>query len=110
MKNISDMTVKELKSLPFFSWAGKDNLRVKCLYFLKNGRKHESGFACLSSFAEIEGKLYTLGNHHDILDIRGCSIDVVLKNGLLRFFPASILNDNIIVKSRFSSFSAECIK
>lgn len=110
MKNISDMTVKELKALPEYPWTGSDNLEVKCLYFMKNGKKHDSGFACISSFAEVQGKPYLLGDYHDALDIKGCRIDVIFKNGLFRFFPTSIKNPKLIVRYRLSDFCAECIK
>lgn len=107
MEKIEEMTRKELEDLPL------DPLELeteaKKVYFLKNGRKHGSGYACISSFAEINGQPYTLGVFHDSLNITGCKLDVIFKNGLFRFFPSG-RNTKIIIGTRGSEFDAQAVE
>lgn len=109
MKSVEEMTRKEFLSLPVYEdW--QSYLFVDALYMIQTKRKHDSGYACFVSAAEIDGEMYILGKCHDVLEIEGCRIDCFLKNGVLRFFPYSSRVDKIKVGHRLSSFYAEAVE
>ena len=106
MKSVGEMTRKEFLALPVYKdW--QSYLFVDALYMIQTKRKHDSGYACFVSAAEIDGKMYVLGKHHDVLEIKGCHIDCFFKNGVLRFFPYGIRFDKIKIGHRLSTFCAE---
>lgn len=109
MKSVEEMTRKEFLSLPVYKdW--QSYLFVDALYMIQTKRKHDSGYACFVSAAEIDGKMYILGKCHDMLEIEGCHIDCFLKNGVLRFFPYSSRVNKIKIGHRLSSFYAEAVE
>lgn len=107
MKHVAEMTRKEFLSLPEYEdW--HTPLKVKNIYILQTKRKHDSGYACMVSAANIKNKLYILGTHHDVLDIKGARIDCFQKNGVLRFFP-DFKHTHFLIEHRLSDFSAVAV-
>lgn len=103
---IDEMTRKEFLALPDYE-DDLELLTVKEFFILQTKKKHDSGYACFTAVAEINGQYYIIGQCHDVLEVKGCNIDCFVKNGVLRFFPNLMRNKSIIkITSRLSTFEA----
>lgn len=103
---IDEMTRKEFLALPDYEDELK-LLKVKEFFVIQTKKKHDSGYACFTAVAKINGQYYVIGRYHDVLEVRDCNIDCFVKNGVLRFFPAYHKDKSIIkITSRLSTFEA----